>query len=360
MMKHTLYRAIAISIAGLFLTSGLCSAQDADESQNKTCSFEEKIRMIYRKNYPSVVRIATSADREKRGCNRFGTGFVVREDGYILTMGDLVCDTVNTIVIMPDDWQYSARVTAVDPKLNIAILKIPVSGLPVVEMGESGSLDPGDLVVSITNPYGLSNTLAIGFLTGKNRSGFRTGRVENFLQTSIPLNPGDSGSPLLDKEGKLIGIMTAVLVDDANTPPHISGMQPRDISFAIPVDFIKHKIKSLIEYGEANHSWIGIEVQTLMKEDFLKYDITDKKQQYGILVTKVFVASPAHHAGLQAGDMIRTVNEKPIYKVADLQQIVIQAPIDDTIDMTIIRDGKNRGLSVKTEPMPKQIEVEQK
>ncbi|MEW6535116.1 MAG: trypsin-like peptidase domain-containing protein [Candidatus Auribacterota bacterium] len=328
------------------------------QSQPVLSEFESKVSAIYTTNYPCVVRIATSQseDPNVQGCNRFGTGFIINEGGYVLTLADLVCDTVNTLVIMPDDWQYHARIVAIDRKLNIAILKIPAEGLPVVNFGSAETLNPGQLVISITNPYGLTNSLAVGFVSGLHRSGFRTGQIENFIQTTIPLNPGDSGSPLFNCKGEVIGIMTAVLVDDAANPDNPDQMfQPSDISFAIPSDIIKNNISSMIQHGKIKHSWIGLEVQNLMTEDFLKYGITEKDMHHGILVTHVFPESPAHKGGILTGDMILAVDEKPIDCVSDLQMIILQTTLDSDIKVTVLRDNQKLVLSLRTEEMPETI-----
>ncbi len=317
--------------------------------------FEQTIKEIYKKNSPAIVRISSCPETEDKNgsCSKIGTGFIIRPDGYILTTADLICNADSIEVIFSDDWKYMAKLIAMDMKLNIALIKIAKKGLPVVTIGVSDGIVPGMFVLNIANPYGLANSLAIGYISGRYRSGFMTGQVENYLQTTIPLNPGDSGSPLFNCRGEVIGIMSAVLVDDMNSSTNEPQLfQPSGISFAIPIDIIKDNIPDMIKEGRLPRCWVGFEVQSLMREDFIRAGIYKAEDQHGILITKIFPDSPAIRAGLKAGDIIQKVDQRDVLHLSDLQMYIIKTGVDKIIEFTIIRGNMRFNVPVQTEEMP--------
>ncbi len=305
---------------------------------------------IYRQASAAVVRIesnrkVSASDHE---CMKFATGFIFDLDGYILTTADIVCDAENIHVVTSDNWRYPAKVVARDKKLNIAILKIPKKKFRTLVLGSSENVVPGTKVISITNPYGLTNTLAVGYVSGRYRSGFSKDCIENYIQTNLPLNPGDSGSPLMTYDGKVVGVMTAALVDDI--PQGSKWIQPKGISFAIPIDFVKRNIPIMIRNGRANHLWIGLEVQNITRSCPADGDVRS-----GILVLSVFPNSPASKAGLRQGDLIIKASSTPIDDVYDFQSVVSIEGVDKRIEITIIRDGKELIVPVKATNMPENL-----
>ncbi len=308
---------------------------------------------LYRKASPSVVRIESNQKILSTGndCMRFATGFVFDLNGYILTTADIVCEAKSIHVITPDNWRYSAKIVAQDRKLNIAILKIQKKGLHSLSLGDSKNIVIGMKVISITNPYGLTNTLAVGYVSGKYRSGFSKGCIENYIQTSIPLNPGDSGSPLLTGDGKVVGIMTAALIDDIPQDSRSQWIQPRGISFAIPIDFVKRNIPIMIRNGRMNHLWVGIEVQNITRNRCRMENNSD----LGILILNVFPDSPASKVDLRKGDIIINAGSTAIKGVCDFQAVISRAGLDKQIKITIIRGGGEMTIPIKATVMPESL-----
>lgn len=361
-----------IAVYFSMILTGMCLNMQTD-AQEKTmdnpdtqlCNYkvvgelERILSELYKKNAPAVVRIISCAEEEspdKTSCSKIGTGFIVDSSGYILTTADLICDAKKMKVILDDDREYWATLVAFDTNLNVAILKVAKKGLAVVTIGSSGDMRPGLIVMSITNPYGLTGSLAVGYISGRYRSGFNPNQVESFIQTNIPLNPGDTGSPLFNCQGEVVGIMTAVLVDDIH-PPHDVPQQfhPSGISFAIPIDLIKNSIPAMIKDGYVIHCWIGIEIQDLMREDFVKNGIDEAADQHGVLITQVFPNSPALKAGLQQGDIIQQVSGEPVTRIADFRRNIIKTGIDKVIEITIMRGNEKATFTVETKRMPDQL-----
>lgn len=309
---------------------------------------------LYRKVSPSVVRIESNQKNlpSDHDCLKFATGFIFDANGYILTTADVVCKAKSIHVITIDNWRYSAKIVARDRKLNIAVLKIQKKGLHTLFLGDSKNIVTGMKVISITNPYGLTNTLAVGYVSGKYRSGFSKGCIENYIQTNIPLNPGDSGSPLLTGDGKVIGIMTAALIDDIPQDSTSQWIQPRGISFAIPIDFVKRNIPIMIRNGHANHFWVGIEVQNITRNS---RSIDNNNTQFGILILNVFPDSPASKVDLRKGDVIINAGSTSIKGVCDFQAVMSRAGLDKQIKITIIRDGEEIIIPIKAAIMPKNL-----
>jgi len=332
----------------IWISFFLLTASQADQPE------KADISDLYRKAFPAVVRIESSQRRlpSDNDDMKFATGFIFDANGYILTTADIVCGAKNIHIITPDNWRYSAKIVAQDKKLNIAILKIPKKGLHTLPLGDSINIVPGTKVISITNPYGLTNTLAVGYVSGKYRSGFSKGRIENYIQTNLPLNPGDCGSPLLTCDGKVVGIMTAALIDDIPQDSTSQWMQPKGISFAIPIDFVKRNIPIMIRSGRMNHLWVGIEVQNISRNNLMA---ENNNIQSGILILNIFPDSPADKADLRRGDIIVNAGSTAINDICDFQAVISQTGVDKQIEITIIRDGEEIIIPIKAAIMPKNL-----
>lgn len=347
--------AMSAGYDSVFALQGLAEG-DGDRSYVER--FENEISSLYEKNSPAVVRIESCSGQtspNEKKCSRLGSGFVVDSRGYIITTADVAQEAGELKIFLDDDSCYNGELVGLDKKFNVALLKIdPAAGLPVVELGSAEGVLPGKTVVSINNPYGLTNSVSIGFISGKCRGGFKTGKMENYLQTTIALNPGDIGSPLFSHDGKVIGIMTAVLVDDnSEFKSRHNFFQPLGISFAIPIDLIRNNIEEMIRTGKINHVWLGIEVQNITRDDVVRLNLTDFKK--GILVTHVFPNGPAYIAGVTTGDIITGFGTNGISNVADLQMAIAQTNIDEEKNLVIIRENRKITVPVKAKKMPKTI-----
>lgn len=261
-----------------------------------------------------------------------GSGFIISADGYILT-NDHVVDGADVIKVrLSDGREFTGSVQGLDPKLDLALVKIDVGQeqLPVASLGDSDKLKVGEWVMAIGNPFGLEQTVTIGIVSAKGRV-IGAGPYDDFIQTDASINPGNSGGPLFNEAGQVIGINTAI----------VAGGQ--GIGFAIPVNAAKTIIPQLRDTGRVVRGWIGVAVQEVSQ------DLADSfglKKAGGALITDVQNGSPAQKAGLQRGDIILEVNGDPLKNLADLPKKVAELPVGGKAQLTLFRDGRQKAASV--------------
>ncbi|GHV47901.1 protease [Synergistales bacterium] len=268
-----------------------------------------------------------------------GSGFVVSKDGQILTNNHVVAGAEKITVTLSDGKTYPAEVLGKDPTFDLAVIKIkPDNDLAVLRLGDSDTIDVGEWVVAIGNPYGLEHTVTVGVISAKNRSiHARDVNFDGFLQTDAAINPGNSGGPLIDMDGKVVGINTAIL-------PYAQGL-----GFAIPVNMAKQIMNDLVSYGKVKRGWLGISVQNLSKEFAEAYGV---KEESGVIVGDVFKDSAAERAGLQRGDVITEVGGE---KVKDIQWFVNKIRSltpDDSVKLKVVRSGNSLDLTAKLAERP--------
>ncbi len=359
------YVAMIVGISVILFSVNLY-AQDNDSQPDMLRLLETRMAQLYASAAQSVVRIILYPHNNHGGDyvktapvamdDRIATGFMVNSDGYIVTTAEISAQTGAVAVRTGDDRQYTAEVIAVDEKLDISLLKIDKAGLPALKLGSACSTKPGHLVMSISNPYGLTNSMSWGFVNSRRRTGLRPGCVENYIQTTLPMNPGDSGSPLINTSGEVIGIMIAALVDDFPLHKQFdTPIQAQGISFALPIDLIKKHIPYMIQHGKAKHSWLGIEIKNATQNDLQRLLADDNSSVYGIVITHVFPDSPAAKAGLIEDDLVTAVGDTEITKVSDLQFLISTFPVDSEIQISIIRNSKPATVTVTTGEMPENI-----
>ncbi len=268
---------------------------------------------------------------EQRG---LGTGVVVSEDGYILTNNHVVraADEVN--VTLSDSRILSAKVVGTDAKTDLAVLKIDTSGLSFAKLGDSDAIDVGEWALAIGSPFGLAQTVTAGIISAKGRSNVGITDYEDFLQTDAAINPGNSGGPLVNLDGQVIGINTAI----ASRSGGYMG-----IGFAIPSNLARPVMQSIIKDGHVKRGWLGVAIQDLTKDlaDSLQLDSRD-----GVLVGNVIAGSPADEAGLQSGDIILRFGGKPPRTANQLRNAVAATAPDTETVVALFRDGKTRTLKV--------------
>jgi serine protease Do len=270
--------------------------------------------------------------KQSRKASSLGSGFVISEDGYILT-NDHVVDGADEITVkLSDGREYSGEVRGLDPKLDLALIKIEAGEeLPVAKLGESDGIKVGEWVMAIGNPFGLEQTVTVGIVSAKGRV-IGAGPYDDFIQTDASINPGNSGGPLFNMEGEVVGINTAI----------IAGGQ--GIGFAIPVNMAKQIIPQLRDDGHVTRGWLGVTVQALSKELAESFGL---ENTHGALVSEVIKESPAAEAGLQRGDIILTFDGQMIKELNDLPQLVAATAVDKTVKVEILRDDKKREVKVK-------------
>ncbi|WP_414836686.1 S1C family serine protease [Candidatus Nanohalococcus occultus] len=289
----------------------------------------------------SVVSIRAYGDAQAQG-----SGFVYTENGYIVTNEHVVDNADSVEVVFSSGRAFNARKIGADPYSDLAVLKVSRRNLEPLELGNLSTVDVGQPTVAIGNPFGLPGTMTAGIVSQKGRTlpvqgGFS---IPNVLQTDAAINPGNSGGPLLNAEGKVIGVNTAI---ETNTGT-FSG-----VGFAIPVSSVKNIVPQMIEEGEFDHPWIGVEGIDVNSEIANKMDLEDTR---GFLVLDVVEGSPADQAGLRAGnqttdinerqmviggDVIVAINDREVGGINDiLQYLAVETEVGQTVNMTVVRDGQ--------------------
>ena len=261
-----------------------------------------------------------------------GSGFIISQDGYILT-NDHVVDGADEIKVkLSDGREFTGEIRGLDPKLDLALIKIDAGeDLPVARLGDSEEIKVGEWVMAIGNPFGLEQTVTVGIVSAKGRV-IGAGPYDDFIQTDASINPGNSGGPLFNMQGEVIGINTAIVA------------QGQGIGFAIPVNMAKQIIPQLRDEGRVTRGWLGVTVQALNKELAESFDLDTT---HGALVNEVIEDSPADKAGLKRGDIIVEYDGKQVDELNDLPRLVAATPVDETVKVKVFRDGKERTINVK-------------
>ncbi len=266
-----------------------------------------------------------------------GSGVIISEDGYILTNNHVVEGAKEVTVTLSDKNEYKAEVIGLDPKTDLAVLKIETqNGLPAAALGNSENLRVGDWVVAIGNPFGLNHTVTSGIVSAKGRV-IGAGPYDDFIQTDASINPGNSGGPLFNMNGEVVGINTAIIP------------QGQGIGFAIPVNTAKPLIPQLVSDGEVTRGYLGVNIQSITPELAEALGVEDRK---GALVADVTPGSPAEKGGLKRGDIIVAFDGKDVEDHQGLPAMVAATPVDEKVTVMVMRDGKERRLSVKVGKLP--------
>jgi serine protease Do len=257
-----------------------------------------------------------------------GSGFIVGADGIIMTNAHVVKDASEVTVKLTDRREYRAKVLGSDPKTDIAILKIDARNLPVVTLGSTKNLEVGEWVLAIGSPFGFDNTVTAGVVSAKGRS-LPDDSAVPFIQTDVAVNPGNSGGPLFNARGEVVGINSQIY-------SRSGGYQ--GVSFAIPVDVAVRVKDQIVAHGKVEHARLGVTVQEVNQT---LADSFHLQRPEGALVASVEKGSPAEKAGLQAGDVIHSANGQPVVASGDLPAIVGQSVPGDRIQLQVWRNGKD-------------------
>ncbi len=269
-----------------------------------------------------------------------GSGFIVSTDGYILTNNHVVGDADKITVKLQDGREFTAKTIGTDPHSDVALIKIDAKGLPVLTLGDSDALEVGEWVVAIGNPFGLSHTLTVGVVSAKGRSSVGLADYENFIQTDAAINPGNSGGPLVDLDGQVVGMNTAIFSRSGGY---------MGIGFAIPINMIKSIKQQLVESGSVTRGYLGIIIQDLTPDLAKSFGLDLHK---GVLIAEVSKNSPAEKAGLKQGDVIIRFDGKPVERVGPFRnRVALNAP-GSSKPITILRKGVQQTLSVTIGKLP--------
>jgi len=269
-----------------------------------------------------------------------GSGVVVTKDGYILTNNHVVDGADEVKVALQDGREFTAKVIGRDPKTDVAVIKISANDLPAVAMADSDKVEVGDIVLAVGNPFGIGQTVTTGIVSAKGRDGTVGLDYEDFIQTDAAINPGNSGGALVDVEGRLIGINTAILSRSGGN---------QGIGFAIPVNLARSVMDSLVSDGHVTRGYLGVTIKDMTPALAKGFKV---KEATGALVEDVTADSPAEKAGLKSGDVVLEFDGKPVKDARHLKLEVAQARPGESVPVKFLRDGKTETVHVKLKAAP--------
>jgi serine protease Do len=271
-----------------------------------------------------------------------GSGVIVTKDGYILTNNHVVdqADEIK-VVLANGSKEYEAKVIGKDPQTDVAVLKIDATDLPAITIADSDLLKVGDVVLAIGNPFGVGQTVTMGIVGGISRGDFGMFQYEDFIQTDASINQGNSGGALIDADGRLVGINSFILSPTGGN---------LGLGFAVPINMARNVMSLLIGEGRVARGYIGVQLEARVTPELAReFDLPEAR---GAIVTDVVEDTPGAKAGLKPGDVIVRFNEKPVDDRRHLQLMVSQTPPKTKVDLTVIRDGKERSIELTLGEFP--------
>ncbi len=322
-------------------------------------------RMAAKKAMPAVVNIFTTKqtriqnhpflddpvlrhffgdqlEERKKQNSSLGSGVIISKEGFILTNHHVIESADEIEVALSDGRKAVAKVVGTDPETDLAVLKINLENLPTIVMGNPSNVAVGDVVLAIGNPFGVGQTVTMGIISALERTQLGLSTFENFIQTDAAINPGNSGGALVDINGNLIGINSAIYSRSGGS---------LGIGFAIPADLAKRTLEQIIKTGFVIRGWIGVQVQDLSKELSESFDL---KTTDGTLVAGVIANGPAFKAGIRRGDILTAINSQQIENSNNMLNLIANLRPSDRVLATLLRNGKEITVSiiVGTRPAP--------
>ncbi len=286
--------------------------------------FEDFFKDFFNRNQPNSSRRATS----------LGSGFIVSDDGYVVTNNHVIEGADEIFVTLHDNTQVEAELIGRDPKSDLAVLKIDVEDkLKFSIFGNSDKSRVGDWVVAIGNPFGLGGTLTAGIISARGRD-INSGPYDDFIQTDASINRGNSGGPMFNMDGEVIGVNTAILSPSGGSV---------GIGFSIPSNAVSTVIDQLIKHGEVKRGWLGVHIQAVSEEIA---ETLGLEEPVGALVANVMEGGPAEEAKIKPGDVILEFNDVPVSKMRRLPKIVAETEVGREVDVIVWRDGEKITLRV--------------
>ena len=287
-------------------------------------------------------------DSKPRKSSSLGSGFIIDPSGYVVTNNHVIEDAEEITVILQDDTNLKAKIIGRDKKTDLALLKVePKKPLPSLKWGDSAKVRVGDWILAIGNPFGLGGTVTAGIISASKRD-INSGPYDSYLQTDASINRGNSGGPMFNLDGGVIGVNTAIYSPSGGSI---------GIGFAIPSLQARVVIDQLRKFGRTRRGWLGVRIQTVTKQIAESLELGKPR---GALVAGVNEKGPAKDSGLKAGDVILTFDGKPVERMRDLPRIVAQTPIDKSVQFKVWRNGDNAktvDLTVKIGELPDDVKT---
>ena len=273
--------------------------------------------------------------KQRRMESSLGSAVLMSPEGYLLTNNHVVAGADQIVVALKDGRETHARVIGSDPETDLAVLKIDLKNLPAITIGRSDTLRIGDIALAIGNPFGVGQTTTMGIISATGRNQLGLNNYEDFIQTDAAINPGNSGGALVDANGNLTGINTAIFSKSGGS---------QGIGFAIPVKLAMEVMKSIIEHGQVIRGWLGIEVQPLSQELAESFGLSGRP---GIVVAGIFRDGPAQKAGLQLGDVILSIDGEPAGDGRRSMNQVARIKPTDKVRIQVMRNGQELKLTAE-------------
>jgi serine protease Do len=281
----------------------------------------------------------------QRNEKALGSGVIISPQGYILTNNHVVDGATTVTVTLHDKREFKARVVGTDPRTDVAVLKIEGSNFPTLTLADSSKVEVGDIVLAIGNPFGVGQTVTEGIVSATGRGNLGIEQVEDFIQTDAAINPGNSGGALVDDEGHLIGINTAILAGNSG------GNQ--GIGFAVPINMARHDMDEILAHGKVEHGYLGILPQDVTPALAKAFHTGETN---GALVGSITPDSPASHSSLKQGDIIVAVNGQPIADASQLRTKIGMLDPNQTVMLKVLRNGSTQDVSITLGEYPSKEE----
>ncbi len=259
-----------------------------------------------------------------------GSGFIIREDGYLVTNAHVVGDAERIQVRLSDGRRFDARLVGLDERVDLALLKIEAKGVPVAQLGDSNRTRVGEFVLALGHPFGLEQTVSFGIVSRRGAPIQVASPGFEFIQTDAAVNPGNSGGPLVNMAGEVVGVNSMAAVNGS-------------IGFAIPVNLVKALLPQLAEKGKVEWGWLGVSIAEVPDEDIAKFGLKDAK---GVLIRQVVAGQPADQGGIKANDVVLSVDGAAVEGPRDLQRIISSTPVGKSVKISLMREGKETEVAV--------------
>jgi len=259
-----------------------------------------------------------------------GSGFLIREDGYLVTNAHVVSDAERIQVRLHDGRRFDARLVGLDERVDLALLKVEAKGLPVAQLGDSNRTRVGEFVLALGHPFGLEQTVSFGIVSRKGAPLQVAAPGFEFIQTDAAVNPGNSGGPLVNMAGEVVGVNSMAAVNGT-------------IGFAIPVNLVKALLPQLALKGKVEWGWLGVSIAEVPDEDAAQFGLKEPK---GVLIRQVVAGQPADQGGMRANDVVLAVDGTAVAGPPDLQRIIASTPVGKMVRISLMREGKETEVTV--------------
>ena len=293
--------------------------------------------------FDNLKELLENQQPQKRKLSSLGSGFIISEDGYVVTNNHVIEDADEIMVSLNDSNKFKAKVIGSDKKTDLALLKVDAHDLKYVKIGNSDKARIGEWIITIGNPFGLGGSVSVGIISGRGRD-IATNQADGFIQTDAAINKGNSGGPLFNMKGEVVGIATAIFSPSGGNV---------GIGFATPINNASAVIKQLKEKGEVVRGWLGVVIQDVTKEIA---DSIGMEKPKGAFVMEVIENSPADLAGVLATDIIIKFDNNDIEQMKDLPRIVAGTPIDKKVKLVVLRQGKSKTLTAKIKKFKAEVD----